>query len=109
MVTHTYMPMQVQRGCRSAALPIFNLHAQSEWVASGKPQLLYPWERVVVPIIEDTWWAPSQSGLEKRKSLSPSRVQSPDCPAHGESLYQLRYLSPALLLFLLLLLLSSSS
>jgi len=45
-----------------------------------------------VPIVQEAGWAPGPvwTGAE---NLAPTRIQSPDHPAHCQSLYQLRYLA----------------
>jgi hypothetical protein len=54
------------------------------------PQLLFTPGKDPVPIVEEAGWAPGPvwTGAE---NLAPTRIRSPDCPAHSQSLYQLRY------------------
>ena len=43
-----------------------------------------------VPIVQEAGWAPGPvwTGVE---NLAPTGIQTPDCPAHSESLYWLHY------------------
>jgi len=52
-----------------------------------------PEKDILVSILEDTGWAPRTvwTGAE---NLAHARIQSPDRPAHSESLYRLRYSGP---------------
>jgi hypothetical protein len=60
------------------------------------PQLLYPQETDLVPILQENGWAPGPvwTGVDNRKSLASNRVQTPNCPAHSEWLYQLHHPKP---------------
>jgi hypothetical protein len=54
------------------------------------PQLLFtPWEDTV-PTVQVAGWAPELvwTGAE---NLAPTGIQSPERPAHSQSLYRLRY------------------
>jgi hypothetical protein len=42
------------RGDTDITLPILNPCARRGWVVNSVPRLLYPWERDLVPIIEET-------------------------------------------------------
>ena len=44
----------------------------------------------LVPIVQEAGWAPGPvwTGAE---NLAPTRIQSPDRPAHSQSLYRLSY------------------
>jgi len=44
-------------GRKSIALPVLSLGAKREWVFSAMTQLLYPWERDPLPIVQEGWWA----------------------------------------------------
>jgi hypothetical protein len=46
----------------------------------------------LVPIVQEAGWAPGPvwTGAE---ILAPTRIRSPDRPAHSQLLYQLRYLA----------------
>jgi hypothetical protein len=46
------MLVQAQRENRGIALPIFNLSTRRVWVVIAVPQMLYPCERDLVPIIQ---------------------------------------------------------
>jgi hypothetical protein len=50
-----------------------------------------------VPIVQEAGWAPGPvwTGVE---NLTPTRIQSPNCPAHSRSLYRLSYPTHALAL-----------
>jgi hypothetical protein len=49
--------MMAQRGSRVTALPILNIGARCDWVIKTVTWLLYPKERVPVPIVEEVEWA----------------------------------------------------
>jgi len=44
-----------------------------------------PWERIPVFIECETWWAPEVVWmvLEGKKSLTPARIETSDCPARS--------------------------
>jgi hypothetical protein len=48
-----------------------------------------------VPIVQEAGWAPGPVWVGA-ENLTPTRIRSPDLPAHSESLYQLRYPGPYL-------------
>jgi hypothetical protein len=56
-------------------------------VASVTPRPLYPQERAPIPIVEEVVWAPDPvgRGIEKRKSLFPARVRTPDSPIRNDN------------------------
>jgi len=39
----------------------------------------------LVPVVQEAGWAPAPV-WRSAENLIPSRIQSPDCPAHSESL-----------------------
>jgi len=45
-------------------------------------QLLYPWERHLLPIVQEAGWElrPIWMGGE---NLAPTGIRSPNCPAHN--------------------------
>jgi len=64
------------------------------WMVKDTHQPRYTQERDPVPIVQEAGWfsGPIWTGMEKRKSLNPTGVQTPNNPAHIELLHQLRYL-----------------
>jgi hypothetical protein len=60
-------------------------------VVNATSQLLYCQERDPVPIVQEAGWVPGPVWTSAEK-ITPSKIPSPDCPAHSELLYQLRYL-----------------
>jgi hypothetical protein len=60
-------------------------------VVNSTPQPLYPHKSEPVPIVQEAGWAsgPVRTGVE---NLTPTGIQCPVRPAHGESLYRMRYL-----------------
>jgi len=57
------------------------------------PRPLFTPGRDLVPIVQEVGWAPGPvwRGAE---NLAPTRIRSPDRPAHSQSLYQLSYRGP---------------
>jgi len=51
------------------------------------PQPLYPWETDVEPIEQEAGWAPGPVWMGA-ENLTPTGIQSLDCPALMELLYQ---------------------
>jgi hypothetical protein len=58
-------------------------------VVNAMPWMLYTQEKAPVPIVQEDVWAPGTVwiNVEKRKSLAPTRVQTPNHPACSKSLY----------------------
>jgi hypothetical protein len=50
--------MKTQTGIRGIAYSFFNLSARWGWVFITTPQLLYSWERDVVPIVQEVGSTP---------------------------------------------------
>jgi len=57
------------------------------------PLPLRPWEKDLVPIVQEAGWVPGPSWMGA-KNLASAWVRSPDRPSRRESLYQLHYPSP---------------
>jgi hypothetical protein len=70
-------------------------------VASLTPRPLYPRERDPVPIAKEAGWAPGPVWTAA-ENLDPTRIRSPDRPAHGESLYRLGYPGPQMFFILII-------
>jgi hypothetical protein len=68
----------------------FNLSTLWEWVVNATPQPLHAWERDPVPILQEAGWAPGPVWMVA-EIHAPTRIPSPDRPAHRESLYRLHY------------------
>ena len=71
--------MQAQRGIGGIAPLILNFGARWEWVRKATPRPISPGDRAPVTIIQEAGSA-SESvcmSLEKRKSLSPAKFESP--------------------------------
>jgi len=82
--------MQAQRRSKGiAVLLILNLGIRWGQVVNAMPWLLYTQERAPVPIVQEDVWTPGTLwiNVEKRKSLAPTRVQTPNHPACSKSLY----------------------
>ena len=60
------------------------------WVFNATSRLLFPWERDLVPILQEAGWAPGLvwAGAENR---TPTEIRFPDPAAPSASLYQLSY------------------
>jgi hypothetical protein len=88
-----YRPEQAQRVVRGIALSFLDLSTRRGWVVSTTPWPLYPRER---PGTHCTGgWVGPRDGLEVCEKSRPTRIRSPDRPAHSQSLYRLSYPSPA--------------
>jgi hypothetical protein len=83
-------PMQAQVGGEGIA----PTHSQSgnrrRWVVSTTLRPLYPRERPGTHCIEG--WMGLGAGLDGTEILAPTGIESPDSPAHSDSLYKLHYL-----------------
>ena len=84
--------MKKQKESRSIVLPILNLGAIGEWVVTSRPTRFTPRERNTAPIVDEAGWAPGPglTVMEKRKSLAPTWIQTPERPARTQSLYRWR-------------------
>jgi hypothetical protein len=78
------------RGSRGIALPFHDHSTRRGWGVSVTPWPLFTPRKDPVPIVQEAGWAPGPvwTGAE---NLTPTRIQSPDHPAHSQSLYRLRY------------------
>ena len=56
-----------------------------------KPRPLNPWERDLVPTVQDAGWV-LESVRTDTENLARTSVQTPDRPARRKSIYRLRYL-----------------
>jgi hypothetical protein len=81
------MPMQAQGDALVWIQLIRNLAARLGWVVSTTPPPLYPGTHSL-PTVQEPGW---ESGPVRTdtKSLGRTGVQTPDNPAHSESLYRL--------------------
>jgi hypothetical protein len=70
--------MQVQRWSKGIVLLILNFGIGCRWVVNAMLWLLYTQQRAPVPTVQDGW-APGTvwTDVVKRKSLAPTRVQTP--------------------------------
>ena len=93
------MPLRSRAGGEVKPYSFFNLGTRCGWVVNGMPWLLYPQQRDLEPIIQDTRWA---TGIvwRGRQNISPTEVPTPDHPALSELLQQLRHLSTTTVLTL---------
>jgi len=71
----------------------FDLSFKSGRVANAMPWPLFPFERDTVTTVQETGRAPWSVWMDT-ESLVLTGFPSPDRTAHGELLYQVRYLSP---------------
>jgi hypothetical protein len=76
------MPIQAQRGCWSTALSTHNLGTES-----SIPRPLYPHERSST-LVQEVWWALGLAWTGP-ENLSPTRIQSLDCPGSSKLLHWL--------------------
>ena len=76
--------MKAQRGVQVQLYSSFNLGARWGWMVNTMPQPLNA-GKDLVPIVQEAGWALGSiwTGAE---NLAPTRIQSPDCPAHSKSL-----------------------
>jgi hypothetical protein len=83
----------VHRASRVVALPFLDHGIRRGWGVSVILQPLFTPRKNPAPIVQEAGWAPGPvwTGAE---NLAPSRIRSPDRPAHSESLYRLSYPSP---------------
>jgi len=84
------------RGSRGIALLFHDHGTRRGWGVSVTPWPLFTPGKDLVPIVQETGWAPGTvwSGAE---NLAPTGIRSPDRPARSQSLYWLRYLAHKLL------------
>lgn len=75
--------MWAQRECSGIAICSVNLGAIREWVGYGTLRPLYPWERVLLHIVEEAEWAqwPVRADMEKRNSFAPTEVRNLGSPS----------------------------
>jgi hypothetical protein len=78
------------RGSIGVALPFLDHGTNRGWGVSVTPRLLFTPGKDPVPIVQEAGWAPGPvwTGAE---NLVPTGIQSPDCPACSQSLYQPHY------------------
>jgi len=79
------MLVDVHRVSSGIALPRLNHGTGWGWVVTTPLQPLYPQERDRIPTAQGLVW----KGVEKRNFHSSTGVQTLDCIAQGDSLYQL--------------------
>ena len=83
------------RESRGIAL-LFHDHSKRRgWGVSVTPQPFFnpPPRKDPVSIVQEVGWAPGPVWIGA-ENLAPTRIRSPDRPAHSQSLYQLSYPSP---------------
>ena len=89
--------MKAQRESSGSALLILNISPKREWVGGQRhaptalPQINSPGNAA-----KKDGWAPGTvcKGVEKIKSLAPTRIRTPHHPDRNESLHRLRYPGP---------------
>jgi len=84
-----YRPGVAQRVGRDIALLFHDRGTRRGWVVSSMPRPHFTPGKVLVPILQETGWAPGPV-LAGGKSR-PHRDSIPDCPAPSQSLYRLSY------------------
>ena len=72
-------------GCCGIALPLID-HGARKWKVSITPQPLYAKESDTVPIVQENGWASELISIDL-KNLTPTKILTPDHPAHTESPY----------------------
>jgi len=82
-----------REGNRGMALLIPNFSTWGRWVVNFRPWSLYRRERTPSSHATKVWVGPSDSLdiSEKRKSLTPKGIPTPDHPAVAQSLHRLCY------------------
>ena len=78
------------RGSRCIALPFNDHGTRRGWGVSVTPWPLFTLGKNLLPIVQETGWAPGSvwTGVE---NLASTGIRSPDRPARSQSLYRLRY------------------
>jgi hypothetical protein len=78
------------RGSRGIALLFHDHGSRRGWGASVMPRPLFTPRKDPAPIVQEAGWAPGPvwTGAE---NLAPTKIQSLDCPARRQSLYQPHY------------------
>ena len=78
------------RRCICIALPLHDDDTRRGWGVSITPRPVFTPRKDPVPIVQEAGWAPGLvwTGTE---NLALTGIRSPDCPAHIQSLYWLRY------------------
>ena len=78
------------RGSRGIALLFHDHSTRRGWGVSVMPRPLFTPTKDLVPTVQEAGWTPGPvwTGGE---NFAPIGIRSPDCPAHSQSLYQLRY------------------
>jgi len=57
------------------------------WWSMPRPSCFTPpSKKKLVPTVQEAWWAPRTVRMGAG-NLTPTGIQSPDCPAHSKSLY----------------------
>jgi len=64
-----YHTIRAKRGNRAIALRIVNIDVRWGWVVSATSRQLYPRESALVPIVEETVWAPDPVGKVRRRKM----------------------------------------
>ena len=77
--------MKAQIGSAGIAW-LFNLGARWGWEVNVMPQLLYLWERNLVPIVQEAGWASWLLWIGA-ENLAPTSIRSLDHAANSELLY----------------------
>ena len=78
------------RGSRGIALLFHDHGSRRGWGVSVTLRPHFTSGKNPVPIVQEAGWAPgpARTGAE---NLAPNRIGSPNCAAHSQSLYRLRY------------------
>ena len=96
--SRTCMKVKVSSGrcSRGTDLLILNLGAKRHWVVNNTPRPLLPEYTATAPSMQEAGLAPGPvfTGIQKRKSLYPTGVRTPNRTVRSGSLYQPRYLGP---------------
>jgi hypothetical protein len=70
----------LEQAMKAQFYSFFNLSTSWECVVNATSQLLYPWQRNPVPIIEEVGWTPEPVWIDV-ENFSPNTIRSLDRPA----------------------------
>ena len=87
--------IKAQRGVQIYLYSFFNVDVRCGCVVNATPLAHYLWERYPGSIVQEVEWF-LRSVWKDAENLTPTRIRSPDRPAHSESLYRLRSPRPPL-------------
>ena len=90
---HLKKTLERPEGVKLYLYSFFNLGDRLLWIVNVRPRPLYPQERHRLLIVQEAGWEPGPIWMSAQK-FRLTGIWTPDRPARGESLYELRYLEP---------------